>query len=136
MKGMSSVSIGFAADGQGSGVAYARFEDTQAPRVLRVAFRVKRYAGLRGREIGYAALQAVAEVLRRRKVGAVRFRVEDGALAGDLAEHREVPPALTLSYVRLRCALNQFQSYDVAHTPSESDLTARARSELALHVAA
>lgn len=136
MSGMMRAAIGFAADKGGNGIAYTRLGGTRADRVLRIPFTVKRYAGLRGREVGYAALAAVAAVLRRRNAGAVAFRIEDTALAGDLREHRDVPPALTISYVRLRCALNQFEKYEVAGAEGESDLTVRARSELALYTAA
>jgi len=136
MKGMLHAAIGFASDDQGNGVAYVRVAGTKAERVLRVPFGVKRFGGLRGREVGYAALHAVAEVLRRHVNGGVTFLLDDPVLAGDLREHREVPAALTLAYVRLRCALNQFARYEIAESGGESDLTARARSELALHVAA
>jgi hypothetical protein len=48
-----------------------------------------------------------------------------------------VPSALTLAYVRVRCSLNQFREYQIADPAErESDLTARARSEVAMHVAA
>jgi hypothetical protein len=56
---------------------------------------------------------------------------------GDLQEHRDVPQALTLAYVRLGCALNQFREHEIAGSPQgESDLTARAQSEVAMHAAA
>ena len=127
------VPVGFAADEAGNGVAYARAGDE---RTLRVAFQVKRYPALLGREVGYAALCAVARALRRRGFEQVQFTVDDAALASDLLERREVPAALTLSYVRLRCALNQFREYRITPASRESDLTARARSDVALHVAA
>ncbi len=137
MKGTIGAAVGFAADRQGSGIAYVRLGSPQAQRVLRVAFTVKRYPALRGREVGYAALRAAASALRARGVKAVQFAVEDAALIEDLREHRDLPAALTLSYVALRCTLNQFDRYELTDAPQdESDLTARARGELALHVAA
>ncbi len=137
MKGFIDAATGFAADAQGNGVAYVRLMLGATPRVLRVAFTVKRYAALLDREVGYAALTAVGAVLRRRGVERVRFTLDDAHLVSDLREHREVPPPLTLAYVRLRCALNQFKEYDIAASAAgESDLTARARSEAAMHVAA
>lgn len=137
MKGFLNAATGFAADAQGNGIAYVRLGDTASARILRVPFTVKRYPALLDREVGYGALTAVSAALRRRGVERVRLRVEDARLAGDLLEHRDVPAALTLAYVRARCALNQFREYEIAEPPaSESDLTARARSEVAMHVAA
>jgi hypothetical protein len=137
MKTTLFAQVGFAADEQGNGVAYVRAAGASAHKVLRVPFAVKRYTGLRGREVGYSALTAVAAALHRRGVETVSFSTDDAALIGDLHEHRDVPGALTLSYVRLRCALNQFRRYEVvAAADGESDLTARARSEVTLHVAA
>ncbi|MFN2448878.1 MAG: hypothetical protein ABR508_03665 [Candidatus Baltobacteraceae bacterium] len=135
MKGFIAAALGFAAGERGEGIAYVRFPGVECARVLRVPFTVKRFAGLQDREVGYAAVRAVAEVLRKRGAAAAAFHIEDPALAGDLREHRDVPAALTLAYVRLRCALNRFDRYEV-HAAAESDLTARARSEAALHVAA
>lgn len=135
MKSMSAA-VGFAADGAGNGVAYVRL-GVSASRVLRVPFQVKRYPGLSGREVGYAALTAVGIALRRRGVRNVQLAVDDERLAGDLLEHRDVPAALTLAYVRLRCALNQLGEYGVASAAEpDADLTARARADVAMHAAA
>jgi hypothetical protein len=137
MNGMVEAATGFAADAHGNGVAYVRVMVGGTPRVLRVAFAVKRFPALLDREVGYAALSAVAAVLRKRGIDRVRFAVDDAPLARDLREHREVPAPLALAYVRLRCALNQLKEYDItASPPGESDLSARARSEAAMHVAA
>lgn len=137
MKGFLHAAAGFAADAQGNGVAYVRLGDSAKAGVLRVPFRVKRYPALLEREVGYAALFAIGTVLRRRGVERVRLVLDDARLAGDLLEHRDVPQALTLAYVRTRCALNQFEDYEIAEPPAgESDLTARARSEVAMNVAA
>jgi hypothetical protein len=138
MKGrLTDVAAGFAADAAGDGIAYVRLGGAIAGRVLRVPFTVKRFPALLEREVGYAALAAVCAALRRRGVERIRLCLDDNPLTSDLREHRDVPPALTLAYVRLRCALNQFSEYDIGGpTPSESDLTARARSEVAMHVAA
>lgn len=137
MKGFVDAATGFAADSQGNGVAYVRLTLGGTPRVLRIPFNVKRYAALLDREVGYAALTAAGTVLRRRGIERVRFTVDDARLVGDLREHRDVPAPLTLAYVRLRCALNQFKEYDIAaNAGGECDLTARARSETAMHIAA
>ena len=138
MKGRAtSVMVGFAADAAGNGIAYARLGESPAGRVLRVPFSVKRFPALSDREVGYGALAAICTALRRRGIESVHLCVDDLRLAGDLREHRDVPAALSMAYVRVRCALNQFRSYEIAEPPpSESDLTARARSEVALHAAA
>jgi hypothetical protein len=130
------VAAGFAADASGNGIAYVRLGETAA-RVLRIPFTVKRFPALLDREIGYAALTAVCGALRRRGVERVRLLLDDARLVCDLREHRDVPPALTLAYVRVRCSLNQFREYEIGDPATDqSDLTARARSEVAMHVAA
>ena len=137
MKGLVNARVGYAADAKGNGVAYVRVGPEGADHVLRVRFAVQRFPALLDREIGYAALPAVAAALRERGVSRARFFLDDAALVDDLVNHRDVPAALTLAYVRLGCALNQFQEYEIANADSRvSDLTARARSEAAMHVAA
>lgn len=136
MNGFVEAAAGFAADVQGNGVAYVRLVLSGTPKILRIPFTVARYPALLEREVGYAALAAVAAVLHRRGIERLRLTVEDERLAGDLREHRDLPAALTIAYVRLRCALNRFNAYDVALAPGDSDLTARARGEVAMHVAA
>ena len=79
--------------------------------------------------------QVVARALRERNVGRVRFLLDDPALLADVTERTNVPDALVLAYVRLRCALNQFRDVRFALAPS-GDLAQRARAEVALHVAA
>lgn len=132
MKALASVAVGFAADGAGSGVAFVR---TGAARTLRVPFAVKRQPALLDREVGYAALAAVAGALRKRGIDRLEFAIDDPNLAMDLQERRDVPPTLTLAYVRLRCVLNQLAVYRIV-AASPSDLTARARGEVAMHIAA
>lgn len=136
MNGLVDAAAGFAADERGNGVAYVRLTLRGASKILRVPFTVKRYPALLNREVGYAALAAAAAALHQRGIERVRFTIDDAQLAGDLREHREVPVALTLAYVRVRCALNQFKTYDIALAPAESDLTARARGEASMNVAA
>jgi hypothetical protein len=137
MKGFIQAAMGFAAGAQGNGVVYVRLALGGTPRVLRVPFRVKRYPALGEREIGYAALRAAGAVLRERGIERVRFVLDDEQLVRDLREHREVPAPLALAYVQARCALNQFKEYDIAaNGAGNGDLTARARSETAMHVAA
>ena len=134
----AQASVGYAADDAGNGVAYVRVVFKEGgPRVLRVAFRVQRQPALSDREVGYAGLTAVCSALRRRGIELVRFAIDDPSLIADMRKRENVPPPLALPYVRLGCALNQFRRYEIAELPaSDADLTARARSETAMHVAA
>lgn len=124
--------LGYAADRNGRGVAYIRL----ASRVARVPFRVKRFAGLDAREVGYAALTAAADLLHERRFAAVAFHVGDDQLIDDITQHRDVPLPLVLPYVRLRCSLNRFGSFVLDRSSDAEDLTQRARAEVALHEAA
>lgn len=137
MKTFVSAAVGFAAGPGGNGVAYARIGQAPQTRTLRVPFQVRRYPALLGREIGYEALSAVAAALLRRGIGLVEIAIDDDRLYGDLTEHHDLPAALTLAYVRLRCRLNQFAEYRIRRSPaSDGDLSARACGEVAMHVAA
>ncbi len=129
--------LGFAADDAGEGIAYASLLSPAAktPSLLRVPFHVRRYAGLSGREIGYAAVTAVASALRDRNVRRIRFAVPDPELVTDVAEHRSLPQALALPYIRMGCAFNRFFECAVVAT-TDDDLSGRARAEVALHIAA
>jgi hypothetical protein len=137
MTPMIEATLGFAADADGAGVAYValRGASRSNPALLRVPFRVKRYPALLDREVGYAALSAAAMRLRERGIHRVRFALSDVGLVADVVERRPLPPALTLPYVRLGCALNQFAEYHLVAAPDD-DLLGRARAEVALHVAA
>ena len=130
---LKHVSIAFAANPRGAGIAYVRTADGSP---LRVAFRVERCPALLGHEVGYAALLAVAAVLRSKGVRAVRIGVSDLRVVDDLAERRALPKALALPYVRLRCALNAFARAEVVAVPADEELAARARAEVELAVAA
>ncbi len=130
-------SVGFAANETGSGVAYAAVHEGASVTLQRVPFRVKPHRGVARREVGYAALAAVARRLSER-YAAVRFTIDDASLATDLSERRTVPPTLTIPYVALRCRLNRFDAATVVFAPSAetSDLSARALAEASLRVAA
>lgn len=136
MKPAFEAHVGFAADVRGKGIAYARLRSTTGTRLLRLSFRVKRYPSLVEREVAYAALTAVASSLQERGIARATFHVGDEQLVRDLAEHRALPAALVLPYVRLRCALNRFDEFAVADAGESADLAARARAEVALHLAA
>ncbi|HTZ55727.1 MAG TPA: hypothetical protein VMB20_11750 [Candidatus Acidoferrum sp.] len=132
---MVQVQLGYAADQLGNGIAYARLSTRAGARLVRVAFRVQRFEGLGGREIGYAALTAVAALLRERGLERAAFSLGDIDLVADCTARRDVPPPLVLPYVRLRCALNRFADYAL-HAGEDPDLEGRARAELVLHSAA
>lgn len=133
--------LGYAADRDGRGIAYVRLvprrdEDTAGERLVRVPFRAQRFAGLDAREVGYAALTAVSELLHERGVTAATFYLSDGQLVTEVNEHRDVPLALVIPYVRLGCALNRFTSFRLDCSPDPEDLAQRARAEVALLEAA
>ena len=132
--------LGFAAgEGAGAGVAYALLGAPESGgAVVRVAFRCRPLAALRGRDVAYAALRAVAEEVRARGVQRVVFALDDERLARDLHERLPVPGPLAMPYVSLRCALNRFAEATVvaAGEAAARDLTARARAEVSLHIAA
>lgn len=130
--------VGYAADHQGAGIAYAAIGTGTGTATLRVPFAAVPLALHQGREIGYAAVAAVAAELRRRGFTRVRFRVGDPNVAGDLAAPRIVPPALGMPYVKARCGLNGFRAARVepADAREVADLETRARAELQLRSAA
>ena len=132
---MVQAQLGYAADRRGNGVAYARLISRTGERLVRVAFRVQRFAGLDGREVGYAALTSVADFLRSRGMDRVQFHVPDASLATDVNDHRDVPSPLVLPYVRLGCALNPLKEFGVEFG-EDPDLSQRAISEVALESAA
>lgn len=131
---MVEATIGCAADTCGAGVAYARLAGAAEQHLLRVPFRLEALERP-GRAAGYAALTAVARVLRGHGVARVRFLVDDETLLGDLSGRTSVPDALVMPYVRLRCALNQFDDASFGQAAS-GDLAQRARAEVALRIAA
>jgi uncharacterized membrane protein len=128
------VTVGYAAAGDGAGVAYARLAGAAGEHLLRVPFEV-RWSKHDEREAGYAALTAVAVRMRRAGVQRVRFALGDGNLLAEIAGHREPADCCVLPYVRLRCALNQLGSFRLELSTDE-DLAQRARAEVALHTAA
>lgn len=129
------VALGYAAGDDGSGIAYARLVTGSGEHLLRVPFQVQRASRRNEREVGYAALTAVATRLRRGGVRRARFALDDEKLVDDLMGHRDVPDPIVLPYVRLRCALNQFGAFTLKFAV-ESDLAQRARAEVAMHTAA
>ncbi len=136
------VTVGFAAEADGTGIAYAalhRSPDSGGRgSLVRVGFTCRPLPSLRGRDLAYAALEAVAGVLLERGIRSVEFAVDDETLPVDLAERRSLPSALIVPYVALRCRLNRFGLVRVsaARDGVARDLSARARAEVSLHVAA
>jgi hypothetical protein len=133
-KQIHDVAIAYAANLQGDGVAYAEIAGENEPR--RIAFRLERYPALLGREIGYAALIAVATALRAEGFRAVRLAIPDERVIEDLEQRRQLPQALALQYVQLKCRLNMFSRVDVIVANPSDDLCARARAEVELAIAA
>ncbi len=138
---MVQVQLGYAADGVGNGVAYARLSSRTGERLVRAAFRVPlalRQAqddSVWDRRVSYAAVAAIATLLSDRGIDRVSFLVPDANLVSDRNEHRDVPPPIVLPYVRLGCALNRFKSYALAFG-DDPDLVHRARAEVVLNPAA
>ncbi len=135
------VTIGFAAPQEGgASVALARLHgDGGRPESLvRVGFRCRPLLALHGRDVAYLAVEAVARELLRRGLRSAAFSVANADLIADLADRRAVPASLTIPYVRLRCTLNRFAavSVDAGDERSLRDLTARARAEVCLTIAA
>ena len=132
------VAIGYAADGRGHGIAYARVSTSTGDHVLRLTFRVsidRSHGETVERQIGYAAIAVVASEVRRRGVRRVTFAVPDAALLTEMRGRADVPQELVLAHLRLRCALNAFERCDLRAEES-ADLMQRARAEAALHHAA
>ena len=130
---MIRAEVGYASDRSGRGVAYARLHSVAGAHVLRVTFGLR--AGFDARETAFAALTTVARTLRRRGVRNVIFAVEEAELEAAVERHGELDAVMVLPYVRLKCALNGFDEVRI-DTAEASDLTQRARAEIALHPAA
>jgi len=129
------VTVGFAAGPGGSGVAYAASgAGGRNGSPVRVEFVCRPLPALRGRDVAYAALDAVLAELSRRGMSRAIVAIDDANLPLDVAERRSLPNALVVPYVALRCRLNQFAEIAVveARDAVARDLTARARAEATL----
>jgi hypothetical protein len=131
---MIEAEVGYAADRRGCGVAYVSVATAKSARLLRLPFRITP-APFEDRAIGYAALTEVARALRLRGCRRVNFTLGDAQFVDEIATQRDLPEALVLAYVRLRCALNALEAFAVKAGSTE-DLTQRARAEAALNLAA
>lgn len=132
------ISVGFAA-GERGGVAYAALgAGPNDDSIVRVTFACRPAPALHGRDVAYAALNAVAGTLLARGLQDVELCTEDGSVPLDLTVRRALPAALTLPYVTLGCTLNRFASATITTVANSlsRELTARARAEASLDVAA
>lgn len=129
------VAIGFAGTPGGNGVAYASTRGPGGNEVLRLPFRIPRISPRLERSVPYAALLAVVRALQERGLRCVRFILPDPKLVDELSNRQTLPDALALPYVRLRCALNALEAFEL-RSGATDELTQRARAEVALNLAA
>jgi len=134
----ADVAAGYAADRSGNGIAYAAIATGTGRAVVKIPFRAVPLPGLDGREVGYAAIEAVGAYLRGRGFTRVRIRIADELVVDDLNARRTVPPALAMAYVKTRCVLHGFAVARVERgEPIEThDLETRALAEIALRAPA
>jgi len=134
----ADAAVGHAADSTGNGIAYVAIATGTGRAVVKVPFSVVPLTGLDGRELGYAAVGAVAAYLRSRGFTRVRIRLADEITVDDLNGRRSVPLALAMAYVKTRCILHGFAVARVERgEPIEThDLQTRARAEIALRTPA
>ncbi len=136
---MAQVTLGYAATSEATGVAYARVRIMEREHLLRVHFACRPLPALHGRDIAYAAVEAVAARLLARGIRQAVFEVTEPELVADLDGRRNVPPPLSMPYVTLRCRLNRFTAARIVLAQDERcgrDLEARARAEVSLDIAA
>lgn len=139
---LAEVTLGCAAASEEAGIAYARVQIGQIGQrehLLRIPFACRPLPALHGRDVAYAAVEAVAARLLRRGIRRVVFQVAEPELVADLAGRRNVPAPLSVPYVTLRCRLNRFTAAHIVLAQDERgcrDLEARARAEVSLDIAA
>ncbi|HTX60010.1 MAG TPA: hypothetical protein VMH02_10085 [Verrucomicrobiae bacterium] len=103
--------------------------------MLRAAFRASPGAEHEPRDVGFAAVRAIAPALRK-QIGEMQLQLDDAGLIADLTQRRELPNGLLIPYVRARCALNSFKCCELVQSDGPNDLAARARAEVSLRLAA
>jgi len=136
---LAEVTLGCAAASETAGIAYARVQIGQREHLLRIPFACRPLPALHGRDVAYAAVEAVAARLLERGIRRVVFGVAEPELVADLAGRRNVPAPLSVPYVTLRCRLNRFTAAHIVLAEDERgcrDLEARARAEVLLDIAA
>jgi hypothetical protein len=134
----ADVAVGYAADTTGHGIAFAAIATGTSTGIIRLPFSVKRLPALEGREVGYAAVAAIAAHLKGRGFGRARIRLADEKVAADLNGTGDVPKALAMDYVKTRCLLRGLGPVrlETAEPVEIRDLAGRAQAEVAFHVAA
>jgi hypothetical protein len=134
----ADVAVGYAADSRGHGIAYASVGTGTGTSVVRLAFQAEVAPALEGRELGYAVVAALGELLKSRGFGRVRIRLADERVAQELSGSGSPPKALAMAYVRVRCVLRALGAVriEVAEPVEIRDLTARAQAEVTLRAAA
>lgn len=134
----ADVAVGYAADRAGNGIAYAAIATGSGRSAARVTFGAVPLGALDGRELGYAAVTAVAAYLRGRGFNRVRLRIADENVVDELSGRRPVPLPLAMAYVKASCALHGFSAARVERgEPIETyDLQTRASAEVALRAPA
>ncbi len=134
----ADVAVGYAADPAGNGIAYASVATGTDRAAVRLTFGTQPLPAVEGREVGYAALTAVASYLRGRGFSRVRLRIADPNVVEELSGRRSVPLPLAMAYVKASCALHGFSAARVERgEPIEThDLQTRAGAEVALRATA
>jgi hypothetical protein len=134
----ADVAVGYAADHAGNGIAYAAIATGTDRAAVRITFGTQPLPALDGRELGYAALSAVATYLRGRGFSRLRLKIADQTVVDELNGRRSVPLPLAMAYVKARCALHGFSAARVERgEPIEThDLQTRAQAEIALRAPA
>ncbi|GAC1404669.1 MAG: hypothetical protein NVSMB64_08270 [Candidatus Velthaea sp.] len=134
----ADIAVGYAADSNGHGIAYAAISTGTSAGIVRIPFAATALPALEGRDVGYAAVAAVADHLKRRGIGRARVRLADGKVVADLSGGGSPPKALAMPYVKTRCLLHGLGAVRLEQAePIEiRDLTNRARAEVSLTVAA
>jgi hypothetical protein len=130
----ADAALGYAADRKGRGIAYAAIATGTGTTVVRLPFNAPVAPDVEGRSPGFAAVASLGSYLRARGFTRVRIRVPEDALVDDLNARRDVPPALTMEYVKTRCILHGFAAARVERAePIETrDLEGRARADIVL----
>jgi hypothetical protein len=127
--------LGYAAGRRGKGVAFCRLATESRRHALRVPFQIAPRAPVNDRTVGYAALTEVAKALCQRGFRHVSFTLDDPQIVDEIRTHSKLDDTPVLAYVRVRCALNALDTFDVKSGTTD-DLTQRARAEVALNLAA
>jgi len=125
------VIVGFAADPNGNGIAYAQIAG--ANQLLRATYAIRRNAPERAG--AYAALGSILRALIERGYDRLEISIDDPVLHDEMQHRKDVPRALNLAYIQLGCLLNRLRGVTFG-SPEGAELTRRARSEVVTPAAA